>query len=436
MQVSVESTAGLERRMTVQVPEERIASEVESRLRQMARTTNIKGFRPGKVPFNVIKQRYGTQVRQEVLGDVIQSTFHEAVAQEQLRPAGYPSFEPKSLESGKDLEYVATFEVLPEFQLAGFEGVSIEKPVAEVTESDVDKMLDTLRKQRTRWIAVERAAEEGDRVVIDFKGTIEGEEFKGNKGENVPVTLGGKRMIAGFEEALVGAKPGDELQLDLNFPEDYGYREVAGKPVQFSVVVRQVEESVLPELDDEFVSAFGISEGGVDALRREVRANMERELEQRIKNVIKQRVMDKLLELNPIDLPQALIQQEAQALAHQMRQNLQLPADQAGNLQPSMFEVQAKKRVALGLLIAELVHRNGLKVDAVAVRRQVEQVAATYEQPEEVMRWYYADQRRLAEMENLVLEEAVVDWVMAQSKVDDRNTTFDEVMNPTPTDRA
>ncbi|WP_127477432.1 trigger factor [Sulfurivermis fontis] len=428
MQVSVETTAGLERRMTVQVPEERIATEVDNRLRQLARTTSIKGFRPGKVPFKMVQQRFGAQVRQEVLGDVIQSTYFEAVNQEKLRPAGYPSFEPKSLEQGKGIEYVATFEVMPEVQLAAFDGVTIEKPVAQVTEADVDAMLETLRKQNAGWQEVERGAAVGDRLTIDFHGTIDGADFQGNKGENVPVTLGGKRMIAGFEEGLVGARAGEERTLDLQFPENYGYKDVAGKPVQFKVSVKKVEAPELPALDDAFAAKFGV-EGGIAALRNEVRTNMERELEQRLGNLVKQQVMDKLLEINDIDVPQALVQQESQALAQQMRENMQLPADKSGSISPAMFEEQAKKRVTLGLLLAELVQRHNLKVDADTLRRKVEQMAAAYEQPDEVVKWFYADQRRLGEVESLALEERVVEWVLGQVQVTEKPQDFNELMN-------
>jgi trigger factor len=428
MQVSVETTSGLERRMTVQVPEERIASEVDNRLRQLARTTSIKGFRPGKVPFKMVQQRYAEQVRQEVLGDVIQSSYFEAVSQEKLRPAGYPSFEPKNLEQGKGMEYVATFEVMPEIELASLAGVSIEKPVAEVTDADVDTMLDTLRKQNAGWTVAERAAADGDRVTIDFKGTIDGAEFQGNKGENVPVTLGGKRMIAGFEDGLVGARAGEERTLDLQFPDNYGYKDVAGKPVQFKVSIKQVEEPQLPELDDAFAAKFGV-EGGIDALRGEVRANMERELEQRLSATVKQQVMDKLLEINNITVPQALVMQEAQALAQQMRENMQLPADKSGSVSPAMFEEQAKKRVTLGLLLAELVQRHNLKVDADVLRGKVEQMAAGYDQPEEVVKWFYADKRRLGEVESLALEEVVVAWVLGQVQVTEKPQGFNDLMN-------
>jgi len=430
MQVSVEATGGLERRMTVQVPEERVEKEVEGRLQRLARTAKLKGFRPGKVPMKVVKSHYGAQVRQEVVGDVIQSSFYEAVVKENLRPAGLPTIEPKTLEEGKSLEYTATFEVMPEVEPASLSGVKLEKVSAEVSEADVDTMLETLRKQRTRWEAAERGAKEGDRVVIDFKGTIDGAEFQGNEGKQVPVVIGAKRMITGFEEGLVGAKANDSLTLDLTFPEEYGYKEVAGKPVQFAVTVHRVEEPHLPELDEEFAKSFAVTEGGVEALRKEVRQNMERELEQAVTGRVKQAVMDKLLELNAIDLPKALIKQEAEQLAAQMRQNMHIPAGKPGvNLDSSMFDDQARRRVSLGLVLSEIIKRNELKADPAKVREQVEKVASTYERPQDVINWYYADRNRLAEVESLVLENQVVEWALGQADVSETKSSFNELMN-------
>lgn len=430
MQVSVEATGGLERRMTVQVPEERVEKEVEGRLQRLARTAKLKGFRPGKVPMKVVKSHYGAQVRQEVVGDVIQSSFYEAVVKENLRPAGLPTIEPKSLEEGKSLEYTATFEVMPEVEPATLSGVKLEKVSAEVSEADVDAMLETLRKQRTRWEAAERGAKEGDRVVIDFKGTIDGAEFQGNEGKQVPVVIGAKRMITGFEEGLVGAKANDSLTLDLTFPEEYGYKEVAGKPVQFAVTVHRVEEPHLPELDEEFAKSFAVTEGGVEALRKEVRQNMERELEQAVTGRVKQAVMDKLLELNAIELPKALIKQEADQLAAQMRQNMHIPAGKPGvNLDSAMFEDQARRRVSLGLVLSEIIKRNELKADPAKVREQVEKVASTYERPQDVINWYYADRNRLAEVESLVLENQVVEWALGQADVSETKSSFNELMN-------
>ncbi len=430
MQVSVEATSGLERRMTVQVSEERVEKEVQGRLQRLARTAKLKGFRPGKVPMSVVKSHYGSQVRQEVVGDVIQSSFYEAVVKENLRPAGQPTIEPKSLDAGKSLEYTATFEVMPEIEPASLKGVKLEKLSAEVTDSDLDAMLETLRKQRTRWEAVERGAQDGDRVVIDFTGTINGTPFQGNEGKQVPVVIGAKRMISGFEEGLVGAKTAGKLILDLKFPEEYAYKEVAGKPVQFTVTVHRVEEPHLPAVDDEFAKSFAVTEGGVEALRKEVRQNMERELAQAITGRVKQSVMDRLLELNKIELPKALIKQEAEQLAAQMRQNMHIPAGKSGvNLDIAMFEEQARRRVGLGLVLSEIIKRNQLKADPAKVREQVETVASTYERPQDVIDWYYADRNRLAEVESLVLENQVVEWALQEADVAETKSSFNELMN-------
>lgn len=431
MQVSVETTSGLERRMTIEVPEERVETEVQNRLRNLARTTRLKGFRPGKVPLKVVERQYGGQVRQEVIGEVIQSTFSEAVAQEQLQPAGMPDIEPKELEKGKNLQYVATFEVMPQVEVASLEGVAVETPKAEVTDADIDNMLETLRKQQAKWVEADRAADEGDRVTVDFEGTVGGETFQGNKGTDVPVTLGGGRMIPGFEDGLKGLKAGDEKTLEVTFPEDYGSAEVAGKDAKFEVKVKKVEEPELPAIDADFAKALGVNTEDMDEFRAEVRQSMERELKQNLKAQVKQQVMDKLLEVNNIELPQALIEQESQALAQQLQQQMQGAQQGKGapQLEPSMFADQAKRRVALGLILSELVQSNEIKADPEKVRAAVEEVASTYEQPDEVIKFYYSDQRRLAEVESMVLEDAVVDWVLDNAKVQEKQASFDEIMN-------
>jgi trigger factor len=429
MQVSVESTGSLERRMTVQVPEERVNTEVQNRLARLARTTRVKGFRPGKVPMKVIEQQYGTQVREEVIGDVVQSTWYEAVTKENLRPAGMPTIEPKNVAPGAALEYVATFEVFPEIKLAPVEDAKAERVSAQVTDEDVERVIENLRKQRTQWETVERAAASGDRVTIDFTGTIDGQPFKGNEGKNVPVVLGSGSMIPGFEEGLTGAKAGDERTIDVTFPENYGYKEIAGKAAQFAIKVHQVEEAHLPEVDDEFAKGFGIAEGGPDALRAEVRKNMERELEQALKAANKQAVMDKLVEINPVDVPKALVESESRALVDQMRQNMHVPKGKSMDLDPAMFEPQARRRVTLGLILSELIKSNDIKATPEAVRGQVEKLAASYEHPEEVINWYYSDKRRLSEVESLVLEDQVVEWVLEKSGASTVERSFDEVMN-------
>lgn len=429
MQVSVESTSALERRMTVEVPEERIDGEVKSRLQRLARTAKVKGFRPGKVPLKVVAQQYGKQVRDEVVGEVIQATYFEAINQEKLQPAGMPSIEPTVNDEGKSLQYTATFEVMPEVELADISGTKLEKVSAEVSDEDLDKMIENLRQQRAEWKPVKRKAKKGDRLNIDFHGTIEGEEFSGNNGESVDLTLGSGRMIDGFEKGLVGAKTGEEHTLDLTFPEDYGHKEVAGKPVQFQVKVNSVEEPVLPEVDEEFAKGFGIGDGSLEALRSEVRQNMERELAQAVSGKNKQAVMDKLVEINKLEVPQALIDNEAENLKQQMMQQMHIPdGKSAPGLDASLFKGEAERRVTLGLLVAKLIEANDLKVDEDKVKAKVEEIAATYEQPEQVVNWYMADKSRLAQVENLLLEDEVVDWVFGQADVSESKSSFDEIM--------
>jgi trigger factor len=429
MQVSVETTNGLERRMTVELPVERIESEVQSRLQRASRNVRVKGFRPGKVPLKVVAQQYGRQIRDEVVGELIQSSYFEAVGQQSLHPAGMPSIQPTVNEPGKNLQYTATFEVMPEVTLADLAGVKLEKRVATVSDADLETMLQTLRKQRASWEVVERAAVEGDRLNIDFKGTIDGEEFAGNAGQAVPVTIGAKRMIDGFEEGLVGARAGDELTLNLTFPEAYAHKEVAGKPVQFAVKVNSVEEAKLAELDEDFAKSFGIGDGSLEGLQQEVRKTMEREMKQALLEGNKQAVMDKLLELNQIDVPQALVESEAESLKQQMQQQMYAPQGKSGvQLDTAMFRDQARRRVSLGLIMSELIKSKELKADKDMVRAKVEDLASTYDDPQQVIDWYYGDKSRLSQIESLVLEDAVVDWVFDQADVTETSGSFDAVM--------
>ena len=429
MQVSVEKTNGLERRMCVELTVERIDDEVQRRLQQVSRTAKVKGFRPGKVPLKVVAQQYGKQIRDEVVGELIQSSYFEAVGKQSLQPAGMPSIEPTVNEAGKNLEFTATFEVMPEVALTDMAGVELEKRVALVGDEDLEKMMDTLLKQRVSWEKVERAAAADDRLNIDFKGTIDGEEFSGNAGQGVPVTIGANRMIAGFEEGLVGAESGSELTLDLTFPEEYAHKEVAGKPVQFTVKVNSVEEAKLPELDEEFAKSFGIGDGSLDSLRQEVRQNMEREVQQALIESNKQTVMDKLLELNPIEVPKALVESEADTLKQQMQQQMHTPDGKSGiELDNEMFREQAKRRVSLGLVLAEFIKSKALKADEEKVRARVDDLASTYEEPQQVIDWYYGDKSRLSQVESLVLEDSVVDWVFEQADVTEKSGSFDEVM--------
>ncbi|MDC7825251.1 trigger factor [Pseudomonas sp. BLCC-B13] len=435
MQVSVESTSALERRMTIGVPAERIETEVTKRLQQTARRAKVPGFRPGKVPMNVIRQRYEDAARQEALGDLIQATFYEAIVEQKLNPAGAPAVEPKVFEKGKDLEYVATFEVFPEIKLAGFDGIAIERLQADVTDADLDNMLEILRKQNTRFEAVERAAENGDQLNIDFVGKIDGEAFAGGSAKGTPLVLGSGRMIPGFEEALVGVKAGEERVINPTFPADYQNLDLAGKTAEFTVTVNSVSAPQLPELSDDFFALFGIKEGGLEGFRTEVRKNMERELRQAIKSKVKNQVMEGLLAANPVEVPKALIGNEVNRLRVQAVQQF------GGNIKPDqlpaeLFEEQAKRRVVLGLIVAEVVKQGELKADEARVRELIEEMASAYQEPQQVVAWYYKNDQQLNEVRSVVLEEQVVDTVLQKAKVTDKAVSYEEAVKPAEAPQA
>ncbi|CAH0216156.1 Trigger factor [Pseudomonas sp. Bi70] len=435
MQVSVESTSALERRMSITVPAERIETQVNKRLQQTAQKAKIPGFRPGKVPMSVIRQRFEADARQEAVGDVIQSSFYEAVAEQKLAPAGQPSVEPKVLEKGKDLEFVATFEVFPEIKVGGLEAIAIERQQAEVADSDVDNMLDILRKQNTRFEAVERAAEKDDQLNIDFVGKIDGEAFAGGSATGTQLVLGSGRMIPGFEDALIGAKAGEERVINPTFPEDYQNLDLAGKTAEFTVKVNSVSAPQLPELNDEFFALFGIKEGGLEGFRAEVRKNMERELRQAIKSKIKNQVMEGLLTANPVEVPKALIASEVNNLRVQAVQQF------GGNIKPDqlpaeLFEEQAKRRVSLGLIVAEVVKQFDLKPDDARVRELIQEMASAYQEPEQVVAWYYKNDQQLNEVRSVVLEEQVVDTVLQKANVTDKSVSYEEAVKPAEAPQA
>jgi len=424
MQVSVETTSALERRMKVEVPEERINNEVETRLKSIARTARMDGFRVGKVPFSVVKKRYQGQVLQEVIGEVIQNTFYEAIEKEQLQPVGAPAIEPQPMNEGNGFSYEAVFEVYPELSLAPMDALEIEKSVAEISTDDVNKMVDKVRKQRATWQTVDRSAATGDRVVIDFKGTIDGEEFPGGAGEKMPVELGSGRMISGFEDQLVGIKAAEERTLDLSFPQEYHAKELAGKAVQFAVTADVVEESVLPELDDDFIAALGVEEGGVDALREQIQQSMQLELDNALRAKIKRQVSEQLLKNNSVDVPKAMVEQDVEASLKRNNQS----ADQVTPEQRNMISEASGKRVATGLLFSEIVKANSLSVPAERLRAEVEKMASTYDDPQQVIDWYYGDNERLSEVEGIVLEDMIVDFVLDAAKVNEVQSTFEEVV--------
>jgi trigger factor len=421
MQVSVESTGSLERRMTVQVPAERIDREVDSRLQSMKSTVRLDGFRPGKVPLGVIEKKYGALVRQEVTQQVIHTTLQDALAQESLRPAAEPTIEPVESFPGKPLEYVATFEIFPELTAPIDYGFKVMRPVVAIGAAEVDSMLEKLRRQRATWKTKDRAAQTDDQVIIDFEGTVGGDAFGGGKGQKLPLVLGSNTMVPGFEEQLLGAVSGDERTLRVTFPADYPSREIAGQDVEFRVKVHSVAEMVLPELDDDFARAFGVAEKGMEGLKQEVAANMQRELKQLVKANVKDQVFKGLLERNPVEVPRSLVSDEADRLKAQ-----QAPESASA----SELEQNAERRVKLGVLVTAIVRQNRIQIDPDRVRETVETIAASYEKPEDVIQWYYGNQEMLGGVQSAVMEDQVVDWVLEHSgvPVENTETTFDQLV--------
>lgn len=433
MQVSLETTSGLERRLTVGIPADVVDAEVEKRLKQAAKTVNINGFRKGKVPIKVVKQRYGAGVRQEVLGDTIQKTFYEAVQKEDVRPAGQPSIEPKQMDEGKDVEYIATFEVYPEVEVQGTEGMEITRYSADIKDEDVEKMIDVLRKSQATWSEADKAAENDDRVVIDFAGTKDGEAFDGGSAEKQNLVLGSNSMIPGFEDGIVGMKAGEEKDINVTFPEDYQAEELKGADAVFKITVHKVEVQELPELNESFFEKFGVADGGEEKFRADVLENMDREKNKAAKGKLKDQVMSALLEKNPVELPKALVDAEINALRQQaLQQYGQLPEglDTSTLLPADMFRAQAEKRTALGLLIGDLVAKQSLKADGDKVRALVDEAAASYEDPEEVVNYYYSNQQLLASVEAAALEDQVVDMLLDKANVTDVTISYEEIVKP------
>jgi trigger factor len=430
MQVSVESGEGLVKRLLVNLPADKVNELVEAKLKEAARTVRMDGFRPGKVPMRVVKQRYGQQIRQDVYGELIQSSFYEAATQENLRPVGEPSIELREDDADGGLAYTASFEVMPELELADLSALEIRRPVTEVTEADVDKMIGKLREQRTEWIDVDRAARDGDRVTMNFTGIMDGEAFEGGSAEDIPLVLGSGTMIPGFEEGLTGVRAGDSKTLELKFPEDYRVENLAGKDVSFEVEVKAVAEPKLPEVDEAFIKALGVEEGTEDALRKEIRENMDREVRQKVKGRTKEAVMDALLAANEFDVPGAMIAQEAQALKQQTQQEMAQGGQQSTlDLPASVFEPQAERRVKLGLMVNELIRGNEIDVDQARVDEAIAEQAATFEDPDEIINWYRENPEARSSVENVVMEDQVVDLILEKAKVEEEKLSFDELLN-------
>ena len=393
MQVSVETTQGLERRLTITVSADSVDTAVKARLQQLAKTQRINGFRPGKVPVSVIKKRFGQAVRQEVSGDVMQRHFYEAIIKEKITPAGMPTFDLTKDVDGQDLEFVATFEVYPEVKVAGLDKIKVEKPVVEITDKDLDGMMKTLQTQHASWKEVKRKAKKDDKVTMNFVGTIDGEEFDGGKAEDFPLELGKGRMIPGFEKPLVGVKAGDEVVADVTFPDDYHAEALKGKDASFAITVTKVEGLDLPKVDDEFSKLFGVEEGGVEALKAEVKKNMQRELDQTLKATVKENVIAGLLENNELDLPKSLVDQEIDALREQAKQRFeqQGKGGQVPELPADLFIENAKRRVSIGLLLGEIIKDNKLEADEAKVTQLIETAASAYEDPQEVVEYYQSN---------------------------------------------
>jgi len=433
MQVSVETTQGLGRRVTITVDKDVIEKAVKSELASVAKKVRIDGFRKGKVPMNVVEQRYGASVRQDVLGDLMQRNFVDAIIKEKINPAGAPNYVPGEYKTGEDFTFAVEFEVYPEVELQGLDAIEVEKPVVEVTDADVDTMLDTLRKQQATWKETDAAATAEDRATIDFSGSVDGEEFEGGKASDFVLAMGQGRMIPGFEEGVVGHKAGETFTIDVNFPDDYHAENLKGKAAKFEIVLKKVEERELPEFTEEFIKRFGVEDGSVAGLRAEVRKNMQRELKGAVRNRVKTQAIDGLVKANDIDVPAALIDSEIDVLKRQAAQRVGGNEKQALELPRELFEEQAKRRVVVGLLLGEVIRTHELKADEDRVKALIEEMASAYEDPSEVIEFYSKNNELMNNMRNVALEEQAVEAVLEKAKVTEKATNFQELMNQTAT---
>ena len=430
MEATTAQANELERRIDLSIAIANVEKEMEQRLKRMGKNIKMAGFRPGKVPFSIVKQQYGDQARHEVLSEELDRVFGESVTEQKMRVAGYPRIEPKTTESTTHLEFSAIFEVHPEFTPADLSTAEIERPVLEVSAAEVDKTLDILRKQRVSYEDTDRAAANEDRVVIDFVGKKDGVPFDGGQASDYPFVLSQGMMLPDFENAVEGAKAGESKTFDLAFPADYHAKDLAGQTVQFEITVKQVQAPKLPEVDAEFAKGMGIADGDIAKMRAEIEGNLKREVKRRIEGKVKEQVMEALIKANPIATPAALVDMEIQRLMQAARQDMEQRGMKVADMpiQPEWFAEQAKRRVVLGLILAEVVKSEKLQATPEQVRAMVEETAQSYEQPEEVIRWYYAQPQHLSEVEGLVIENNVVQWALGKAKVTDKAAVFDELM--------
>ena len=429
MMVTVESTGKLERRMRVELPAARVEKEVESRLKSVGKTAKIKGFRPGKIPAKLVRQRYGTQVRQEVLSELMGQSYRDAVAQENLNPVAYPKIEPEISEKNDGFAFIATFEVLPEFSLKGLDKIEVTRPAVEISDDDCDDMIENLRKQKATWETVEHKAKDGDRVVVDFEGKLKGEPIEGGTGKEVPVVIGQGQMLPDFEKGLLGVTADDVKSFKVKFPKDYHAEALAKKTVEFTVNVHRVEAEVLPPLDDSLAEAYTVKEGGLKKLRQDVVENMEREAEQKVRGDIREQAMTGLLDANPIEVPKSLVQQEAHTMQHDAMRQLGIEDhDQAPPLDD--FTEAAEKRVQLTLLIQQLVAENNIELDAGRMRERVQQICAGYENSEEMVTNYLSNPQVMERIEPMVMEEQAVEWIIEHGVEKKKKIDFKEYMKP------
>lgn len=427
MQVSVQTLDGLKRRMTVELPAEQVNEIVDKKLRSIAREVRLDGFRPGKVPLKVVKQRFGKHARQEAYGELIQNSYYQALLEQRLNAVGEPAIDIRDEDNG--FVYTAEFEVVPELTLNDISAAELERPVAELLESDVDSMVEKLRQQRVTWNRVERAAQDGDQLTVSFAGKIDGEAFEGGSAEKVPVVLGAGKMIEGFEQGLLGASEGEQRSVEATFPDDYKAEHLAGKTAMFDIVVDEVAEPVLPDVDEDFARAMGVEEGSVETLIKDIRENMQRDMDTRLKSMTKERVMDLLLDTHQFDVPQAVIDEEAARLREDTNRQMQSQGQSSSSFQlpVEIFKEQAERRVKLGMLVSKIISEQHIEVDEERLRQTIEDFAASYESPAEMIEWYYDESERLEPVKRIVLEDQVVDWVLGQIKVKEKPQTFEQL---------